>query len=56
MRWPEETLATLQENLKRISEQNRAAFEKHESEFQQYQNWPGVKPKPTDPEKVLEVK
>jgi general secretion pathway protein D len=53
---PEETLAALNENLKRISEQNREAFEQHESEFQQYQDWPGVEPKPTDPEKVLDVK
>ncbi len=53
---PEETLALLNENLKRISEQNREAFERHESEFQDYRGWPGVKPKPTDPGKVLEVK
>ena len=30
-------------------------FERHESEFQQYRAWPGTEPKPTEPEKVLEV-
>jgi len=52
---PEETILGLQENLKRISDRNREAFEKHEREFQDHENWPGLKPKPTQPEKVLEA-
>ena len=52
---PEDTLAAIQDNLKRISDENRAAFEKHEKEFQDYQNWPGVPPRPTAPEKVLDT-
>ena len=52
---PEETLATLQDTLKRISEQNRQAFEQHESEFQQVQSVPGMKAKPTEPGKVLDA-
>lgn len=51
---PAEALAGTLEDLERISEQNRAAFEKHEEEFQRYQDWPGIKPKPTDPEKALD--
>ena len=42
-------------DLERISERNRAAFEKHEAEFQTYQNWPGLKPKPMEPFRVLEA-
>jgi general secretion pathway protein D len=37
-----------------ISQKNREAFEKHEQEFQNYQDWPGLQPKPVDPKKVLE--
>jgi len=39
-----------------VSAKNRAAFEKYEAEMQQYENWPGIKPKPMDPLKVLEIK
>jgi type II secretory pathway component GspD/PulD (secretin) len=42
-------------DLERISERNRLAFEKHEAEFQNYQDWPGIKPKPVEPFKVLEA-
>ena len=52
---PEDTLAAIQDNLKRISDRNREAFERHEKEFQDYQSWPGVAPKPTTPEKVLDT-
>ena len=52
---PEDTLAAMQDTLKRISDQNREAFEKHENAFQDYQNWPGIPPKPTAPEKVLDA-
>jgi hypothetical protein len=43
------------EDLKKISEVNRTAFEKHELEFQNAQDWPGVKSKPVSPAKVLDA-
>ncbi len=42
-------------DLERISERNREAFEKHEIEFQEYHDWPGVKPKAMKPFKVLDA-
>jgi hypothetical protein len=42
-------------NLKRISKENRNAFEKHERQFQQFQSFPGVKPRPTEPVRVLDI-
>jgi hypothetical protein len=51
---PEEMIAGLPE-LERISERSRNAFEKSEDEFQKYQDWPGIKPKPVDPTKVLDA-
>jgi general secretion pathway protein D len=51
---PEDT-AYARGDLERISERNRRAFEQHEEEFQKYQDWPGIKPKPIDPLKVLEA-
>jgi len=50
---PDEAVAGLRE-LEKISERNQAEFEKHEAEFQNYQDWPGLKPGITEPEKVLE--
>jgi len=50
---PNETLTGLPE-LERISARNRAAFEKFEDEFQKYEDWPGIKPKPIDPLRILE--
>jgi type II secretory pathway component GspD/PulD (secretin) len=44
------------DDLKRISDENRRAFEKHEQEFQGYQSWPGIKAQPVDPPKVLEAR
>jgi type II secretory pathway component GspD/PulD (secretin) len=43
------------DDLKKISEVNRTAFEKHELEFQKAQDWPGLKSKPVDPAKVLDA-
>ncbi len=43
------------DDLTRISDRNREAFEKHEIEFQDYRNWPGVKPKRMTPLKVLDA-
>ena len=51
---PEET-AYAKGGLERISEVNKKAFEQHEEEFQKYQDWPGIKPRPVDPLKVLEA-
>ncbi|HEX41860.1 MAG TPA: hypothetical protein ENN81_07335 [Phycisphaerales bacterium] len=50
---PDEALAA--NDLNRISERNRAAFERAETEFQSHQDWPGIKPKPVAPAKVLEI-
>jgi len=43
------------EELEEISAVNRTAFERHELEFQSYQDWPGVKPKTVRPPKVLDA-
>jgi len=52
---PSETLAQDLPELGKISDRNRMAFEKFEQEFQSYQNFPGIKPKPVAPVKVLEA-
>ena len=44
-----------QSDLERISERNRKAFEEHEIEFQEYHDWPGIKPKAMRPFKVLDA-
>lgn len=51
---PETTLEGLSE-IEKISEKNRAAFEKNEEMFQKYDDVPGIKPTPVDPEKVLDA-
>jgi type II secretory pathway component GspD/PulD (secretin) len=51
---PEAAVPGLPE-LERISERNRAAFEKGEEEFQKHEDWPGIKPQPVDPVKVLDA-
>ncbi|MGA2070836.1 MAG: secretin N-terminal domain-containing protein [Sedimentisphaerales bacterium] len=51
---PETTLEGLSE-IEKISEKNRAAFEKYEEAFQKYDDVPGVKPQPVDPLKVLDA-
>jgi type II secretory pathway component GspD/PulD (secretin) len=43
-------------DLVRESDEHRAAFEKSEGGFQTYQDWPGVKPQPMDPVRVLDAK
>ncbi|MGD2094394.1 MAG: secretin N-terminal domain-containing protein, partial [Phycisphaerales bacterium] len=43
------------EDLQRISDRNREAFEKHEIEFQDYRDWPGAKPKAMEPIRVLDA-
>lgn len=51
---PEETVAGLPA-LEQISERNKSAFEEFEDKFQNYQDWPGIKPKGMDPLKVLDA-
>ena len=51
---PEATLTGLSE-LERISERNRKAFEENETRFQKYEDWPGIKPQPVDPVRVLDA-
>ncbi len=51
---PDETLAGLPE-LERISDRNRAAFEEFEEKFQKLEDWPGIKPEPIDPLRVLDA-
>jgi type II secretory pathway component GspD/PulD (secretin) len=53
---PAGTVAKGMQDLEAISERNRLAFEKYEQEFQSHQDWPGIKPKPVDPVKVLEAR
>jgi len=50
---PDEVIAV--NDLNKISERNRKAFEDAEAEFQSHQDWPGIKPKPVAPAKVLEI-
>jgi hypothetical protein len=45
----------VQSDLKRISDRNRKAFEEYEIEFQEYHDWPGIKPKAMRPFKVLDA-
>jgi general secretion pathway protein D len=51
---PEATLSGLPE-LEQISQRSREAFEKHEERFQNHEDWPGIKPQPVDPVKVLDA-
>ena len=51
---PETAMAGLPE-LVNISDKNRTAFEKSETEFQKHEDWPGIKPKPVDPVRVLDA-
>ena len=51
---PDETLAGLPD-LEQISDRNKVAFEEFENKFQNYQDWPGVKPKSMEPLKVLDT-
>jgi general secretion pathway protein D len=42
--------------LTATSEREREAFEQHEREFQNHEDWPGLKSKPTEPKRVLEAR
>jgi hypothetical protein len=37
-----------------MSNRNRAAVEGFEERFQEHQDWPGIKPEPVEPLRVLE--
>ncbi|MBN1362764.1 MAG: hypothetical protein JW993_19350 [Sedimentisphaerales bacterium] len=52
---PTGTTAKGMEQLDALSERSRTAFESHEESFQSYQDWPGIKPRRVEPEKVLEA-
>jgi general secretion pathway protein D len=41
------------QDLKKISNEYRYEFEETESEMQKYEDWPGIKPTPMDPQRVL---
>ena len=43
------------DGLQQISQRNRNAFEEYETEFQEYNDWPGIKPKTMTPDKVLDA-
>ncbi len=42
------------EDIKRVSNKDRKAFEDMEAKFQKASDWPGIKPKPVNPVKVLD--
>ena len=52
---PDRTLAHGRDELERLSERHRVAFQRHEAEFQDYQTWPGIKATPVDPPRVLDA-
>jgi type II secretory pathway component GspD/PulD (secretin) len=49
-----ETKINEESDIVKISHKGREEFEKYESEMQKYEDWPGIKPKPMDPNKILE--
>ena len=42
-------------DIRRVSVKNRQTFERFEKEMQEYEDWPGFKPQPLDPVRVLEA-
>jgi type II secretory pathway component GspD/PulD (secretin) len=44
------------EDLEDLSRAHREAFEQHERQFQDYQTWPGLRPRPVPPERALEAR
>ncbi len=42
------------DELIEISDENRVEFETTETEMQEYEDWPGIKPKPMEPLKILD--
>ena len=52
---PAEKELAAESALEVVSRKNRAAFEQMEQRFQQLEDWPGLKPQPMDPLRVLEA-
>jgi type II secretory pathway component GspD/PulD (secretin) len=48
-------MAQADSHLMQISDRNRDAFEGHEKKFQEYHDWPGIKPKAMEPIHVLDA-
>jgi type II secretory pathway component GspD/PulD (secretin) len=46
---------TGESDIEIVSAKNRAKFERYEKEMQEYEDWPGIKPKPMDPLRILEA-
>jgi len=46
---------TGESDIEVVSRKNRATFEKYEDEMQKYEDWPGIKPEPMDPLRILEA-
>lgn len=44
----------VESDIVRISDKNRQNFEKHEKQMQDYEDWPGIKPTPMSPRKILD--
>jgi type II secretory pathway component GspD/PulD (secretin) len=44
------------DQLTALSERDRSAFERSEQQFQAYEDWPGIKPQPVEPAKVLDAR
>jgi type II secretory pathway component GspD/PulD (secretin) len=42
------------QDLQKISEEHQKAFEKSESEFQEMEDFPGIRPEPMQPKRILE--
>ena len=45
---------TGESDIELVSAKNRADFERYEREMQEYEDWPGIKPQPLDPLRILE--
>ncbi len=46
---------TGESDIEKVSEKNRAAFEQLERKFQELEDWPGIKPEPIEPLRILEM-
>jgi general secretion pathway protein D len=53
---PANAIARGMQDLEAMSERDRMAFEAHEQEFQDQEDWPGLKPKSVKPAKVLDAR
>ena len=53
---PAEAVSNGSEDLRRISDEDPRGLRAIRAEVQAHQNWPGVKPKPVSPPKVLEAR